>query len=91
MVSWANDAAREKISKAAVRATRRQHEEDSGSGEVKMTKADRDDVDGSTPDLPSFGLLIKDIHHMLVGRADPLITRVGLTFAQFNLLKAISR
>ncbi|ORM31796.1 hypothetical protein BFL43_17105 [Williamsia sp. 1135] len=45
----------------------------------------------STPDLTSFGLLVKDIHHLSVRRADPLVTRIGLTFAQFNLLKAISR
>lgn len=42
-------------------------------------------------DPSSFGLLVKDIHHLSVRRADPLVTKIGLTFAQFNLLKAISR
>lgn len=56
-----------------------------------MTQTNVDGGGEFVPDLTSFGLLVKDIHHLSVRRADPLVTRIGLTFAQFNLLKAIAR
>jgi DNA-binding MarR family transcriptional regulator len=56
-----------------------------------MSQANADDHTAPALDPTSFGLLIKDIHHLTVRRADPLVMKLGLTIAQFNLLKAISK